>query len=294
MKKTSLFLTCSIFFLGFIVNPVSADQSDVIELTAAPDSITLLETVDSLDFYFDTTQLPESIEIENVRLQFEIREDLEVEVLLKLINAQDSNIIEALSAVKSGDRLITGLEKYYKDNIDNEGVLTFRFKADNLDSSAIFFIDNITLIVQYVEVDNIPPKINNIKVEELNQDSVVLSWETDKPTKSSIKYGKTSNYSSLLEAIIDEKEESEYQKEHSVLILNLSPGTTYHYQILVEDESSNSTISQDATFITKISTSKNILGDATGDNRLSKPENLTGEVYIANGNFEVRLIHLYF
>lgn len=98
-------------------------------------------------------------------------------------------------------------------------------------------------------------KIWNTKVTHIGETSATIEWETDVPASSQVEYGRTKQYGSL--APLEPKNDPTTKKStgvtsHSILILNLNAGTTYHYRVRSKDADGNEVISDiDGTFKTK-------------------------------------------
>jgi hypothetical protein len=87
-----------------------------------------------------------------------------------------------------------------------------------------------------------PPQITAIAVSGLNGTSATISWTTDKPADSQVDYGSTSSYGSttmLASALVT---------AHSVTLLGLTNGATYHYRVKSRDAAGRLEISLDNSF----------------------------------------------
>ncbi len=96
--------------------------------------------------------------------------------------------------------------------------------------------------VSYGKVEIEPVGIKNL-ILDINDTNVMFKWQTTLPTDSNLSYGLSSSYT---DSMID----LSLLTEHAVEINNLTPHTTYHYQITSID--SNNVVSQtkDLTFKT--------------------------------------------
>jgi alpha-tubulin suppressor-like RCC1 family protein len=102
-------------------------------------------------------------------------------------------------------------------------------------------------------LDTQGPKINQVKIDILpmgesdENASVIISWTTDKPSTTKVEYD---------EGIISGKyskssiEDDSLNTNHTVIIKELQPATTYHFRILSKDKRDNATYSNDFTFVT--------------------------------------------
>jgi len=92
-------------------------------------------------------------------------------------------------------------------------------------------------------IDISVPNIYNLSIFPTTY-SAVIKWQTSEKTITNLFWGKTSDYKEGTIAKAD------YATQHSVLIENLTPNSSYHFQIKVEDASGNKTFSQDQSFKT--------------------------------------------
>ncbi len=90
--------------------------------------------------------------------------------------------------------------------------------------------------------DTTPPNITSISSHALTT-SATVTWSTDKLTTGVVDYGLDTGYGQQVP-------DNTVDTSHSVTITGLQPSTTYHYQITAIDQSSNSSTSVDATFVT--------------------------------------------
>ena len=97
------------------------------------------------------------------------------------------------------------------------------------------------------------PVIINSKIDILQMgendttSSVIISWETNKPATTQVKYGVgilSTEYSN--ESI----EDANLSISHTVIIKGLKPALSYHYIMVSKDQKQISTESQDYGFVT--------------------------------------------
>ena len=89
-----------------------------------------------------------------------------------------------------------------------------------------------------------PPKISEVKVENITFSSVTITWKTSEKSSSLVKYGLTPEYGYLA------GNPEERTLSHKVILTNLEPGTTYHFQVISYDKAGNQGSSEDRTFTT--------------------------------------------
>ncbi len=102
---------------------------------------------------------------------------------------------------------------------------------------------------QFTVEDTRPPEIvSGPQVESITAKSAVVTWQTNEKSTSMVRYGMDVSYGWL-------KTDQTRTLQHSVLLSNLSPSTTYHFQVGSVDSSGNGpTFSHDATFSTEAGT----------------------------------------
>lgn len=86
--------------------------------------------------------------------------------------------------------------------------------------------------------DTTPPTISNVKLEDVTNNSVTITWETDEDADSAINYGTSPDLGIIRDPAAD-------KKEHSIRLENLDPGKTYYFRIISTDPNKNQGISAD-------------------------------------------------
>jgi len=102
--------------------------------------------------------------------------------------------------------------------------------------------------------DTTAPSISDISVS-VNSTDATISWTTNESSLSWVIYGTTADYG------LEEKSTT-YTTSHSVNLTNLSPSTTYHYQVKSRDSSGNTDSYVDKTFTT-LAEKELVVGEAT-------------------------------
>jgi len=92
--------------------------------------------------------------------------------------------------------------------------------------------------------DSTPPKISQIAVSDITENSATISWKTNEIGTTALDYGLTSDYGFYYHNLTDHK------TNHSVVLRDLTPGTTYHFRACSQDFSGNLTQTEDKTFTT--------------------------------------------
>ncbi len=139
-------------------------------------------------------------------------------------NVQDPTL------VTSHSMSITGLESN----------TTYHFRVRSVDENS-----NLAQSADdtFQTTDSGAPVITTIVATGITADSVTITWTTDEPATSLVRYGETASYGS--DASVGGMTTS-----HSVTITGLTDDTTYHYQVESTDASDNTSTSSDRTFDT--------------------------------------------
>ncbi len=109
-----------------------------------------------------------------------------------------------------------------------------------------------------------PANILSVSSSEITTSGASIAWTTDKNTTSQVEYGISTSYgglSTLSQTMSRSQSDtgarmsatevgSSGQISHTASLVDLEPGTTYHYRVKSTDEASNTTHSEDYTFTT--------------------------------------------
>ncbi len=135
----------------------------------------------------------------------------------------------------------------------------------------------------YLRLDKIvpdldPPVFSNVSVTNITTGSATISWNTDEPATSQIKYGPTSAYGNR------SVKNTGYQLSHSISLAQLVPNTTYHFQLVSADEDGNQGLRPDDTFLTAPQNVTPQIYSFTPDHGLVGTEvTITGDQFIGSG-----------
>ncbi len=285
---TITFLT--VLLAGFL--PVSyshAENTFTQVFNAVPYAVSLSNNLDNITFNYDLTSLREDIELVAAEIRFSQIDDSEGDVILKLYPQFGDTIIGAISGVNSGEKKYSFIEDYL--DIEDDSV-SFKIAVEGIEEDSSVKIDDMRLVISYKIIDEEAPEILDSIVEDITEDSAIIKWTLSEDVGGVVRYGKTSNYTKNqsfeeVEVVGLEDEEKTEAYSYSTLLLNLSPGTTYHYQIIVEDESGNVSKTQDMSFITEFDGLPGVLG--VEESELPKVTNVRGELFLNDENYEFEI-----
>ena len=101
------------------------------------------------------------------------------------------------------------------------------------------FLDTIYIDHIYIEAisenDVTPPVISNVASNDITYNSARITWDTDEPSNSNVKYGTTTPSTSI-------KSDSSMVTSHTITLTDLLPGTTYYYEVQSTDIKGNTAI----------------------------------------------------
>ncbi len=117
---------------------------------------------------------------------------------------------------------------------------TYYFTVSSTDSSG----NSATSSVQsFTTLDDTGPVISNVEVVNITTTSATVTWTTDEAADSTVSYGETTSYDSS-------ESDSSLVTSHSITLTDLTPGTTYDFQVLSSDFSGNQSYTDNDTFET--------------------------------------------
>lgn len=162
------------------------------------------------------------------------------------VSAATTSFTVGVSVTGSNYLIRVGGSDWVNVTSDSNGLVTFDY--DGGFSSKAFTITQQDLQVGvgglpwYRAPDVISPEISQIEVT-VDSTQATVSWKTNENSVSWLVYGVDTDYG------LEEKVDSSVLS-HSLTLTDLSPETTYHYQIKAEDGSGNMSYSEDKTFTT--------------------------------------------
>ncbi|MFW6040691.1 MAG: NosD domain-containing protein, partial [Thermoplasmatota archaeon] len=122
--------------------------------------------------------------------------------------------------------------------------------------------DEYPLMEPY-NIDTVPPSITNLNLTNIAENSAEIVWSTDELTIGEVRYSPNLDFSNS--TIIQTQS---YSIDHSVLLTNLSSGSSYYFEIILTDVSGNEVIDNNETNYYRFDTvstkiSKPIINDLT-------------------------------
>jgi len=120
---------------------------------------------------------------------------------------------------------------------------TYNYYVRCQDSSGNANTDDY-LINFSIAIDNIPPVISSIQAIDITTGGATIAWATNENSTSQVEYGLTASYGTLTTL------NSGLVSSHSVGLISLSAGTTYHFRVRSKDAKGNEAVSGDSTFTT--------------------------------------------
>ena len=98
----------------------------------------------------------------------------------------------------------------------------------------------------FVVPDTVPPVITNISATNITTNSATITWDTDEPSDSLVKYGTESGNYTLIAY------NGNNVTLHIINLTGLIANTTYYYVVNSTDQNGNSNQSKEYNFTTKI------------------------------------------
>ncbi|MCL5093518.1 MAG: fibronectin type III domain-containing protein, partial [Patescibacteria group bacterium] len=105
----------------------------------------------------------------------------------------------------------------------------------------------------HTPLDTTGPAIKEVKVDQLPMGtdeetaSAIISWTTDKPATTQVEYDEGVIGSTYSQKTVPD---SSLGMTHTVIIKELTPGTTYRFRLISKDKRGNITNSQNYNFVT--------------------------------------------
>jgi phosphodiesterase/alkaline phosphatase D-like protein len=138
----------------------------------------------------------------------------------------------------NADKKLVNTHKVELTKLGKGQTYHFRIKSEDKDK-------NIAGSDDYVFATFDQPKLVEQKEETLSDSSVTISWTTSTPTKSFVEYASKDDANN-----VGTQGDSNESIDHKIIIKELTPGTSYNYQIKGTDVNSNSFESDTYEFTT--------------------------------------------
>ena len=132
--------------------------------------------------------------------------------------------------------------------------------------TTLFFLAVLGLAVLYATPAG-ATAISNVNISNLTATSAVVAWTTDVNTDGTINYGLDSSFGIIRDISTD-------SMNHSLLIPNLSAGTTYHFRVSSADTSGNTSATEGFVFTTTGSQPSPLQKAVAAIKQLSAPQDI--------------------
>jgi sugar lactone lactonase YvrE len=143
--------------------------------------------------------------------------------------------IQTVSTDGNGQYLIPGVASgAFNGMITKGGYGTYSFSGTMISGQAVTVNATLTPLL---------PVISTVVVSAITPSSATITWTTDQPADSRVDYGTTTSYGSSVS-------NSALTTTHTLLLTNLTPGTTYHLKATSKNSYGLSSSSGDVTFVT--------------------------------------------
>ena len=111
-------------------------------------------------------------------------------------------------------------------------VLTYKILAP------LLLVGMIAIAQIALAQSTVPPEISNVQIESVTEDSLTVTWETDKESDSVVNYGLQPDLGIVRIPVPD-------KTVHSITLENLEAGRVYYFRVISADEDGNQGISAD-------------------------------------------------
>jgi chitodextrinase len=109
---------------------------------------------------------------------------------------------------------------------------TYYFRVNSTDTSGNYANGKVMQFTTEEGPDITPPKITDVMVEDITESSATVTWKTNEPSDSLVKYGETTTY-------VAEVSDPTLAFDHSLKITGLDHSEEYHYLIQSKDMAGN-------------------------------------------------------
>lgn len=155
----------------------------------------------------------------------------------------DDTAVTGYNVLRGGIQIGTATGTTYSDTTAAAST-NYSYTVRAYDAAGNTSADSAPATVSTPAPDTTPPVISAVNAGPVSQTSATITWTTDEPSTSQVNYGATTSYgtsTTLSSALVT---------THSQTISNLSPSSSYHFQVSSTDASGNNALSADNTFTT--------------------------------------------
>lgn len=121
---------------------------------------------------------------------------------------------------------------------------TYHARALSRDAHGNLAFSNDTTFKTIQKLDQSPPIITNIQVNDITSHSARITWQTNEPATGQVEYGTSTTYGKLSPLTVN------LQTMHEINLEGLLPGTVYHFRVHSADSQNNKAVSTNRTFTT--------------------------------------------
>jgi len=194
-------------------------------------------------------------------------------ILLSWSPSTDNKKMGGYKIYRDGTEIATTTNTSYTDTgLQPSTTYTYRVSAYDASGNESQKSDPVSATTKN---ETIPPVISQIQVSNITNSSVTITWVTDEPSTSQVRYGETTNYDHTTNL------DADLVTEHSVTITGLSSDTTYHFLVISKDRWDNQAVSQDQTFTTLLLPGQQVLIFQEGVS--GQPYDNCQDAFIASG-----------
>lgn len=241
----------------------NAAELETLTIDSQPKSIALStdsnDSTAAAEIFFETAKLPTNAKLISAELSYTQAQasDGFIRILDKAANEiVDSKTLDTTGVITTS-RIQPILALWIAKPTTNLGLL---FQANEMPESSTVTLSNLKLSLTYSIPDTKAPKLNKLSVKDITATQATISWEANEPVIGFVTFGKTSNYSSSSRSTVA------YKENNQLILQDLSPGTTYHFQLILEDPAENKITTTDNTFTTTINNAQDVLGTEIFEN----------------------------
>jgi len=123
---------------------------------------------------------------------------------------------------------------------------TYYYRAVSVDTAGHTTASDEFSFTTAATADTTPPVLLNIDARNISSSTTHITWETDEPASSQVRYGETETYDQATPLT------QQQSSNHQLILSQLLPGKLYHYRVESVDPAGNFAASEDRTFTTEL------------------------------------------